>query len=124
MNKYSVWFRGVVLFGVLANLFIALIGIPAPNTLIGIVGGEPVIHTIWPSFACVLLLLLSLFYIPAALDPFKHRLAAIYTVIARLAGVVFFLLIHTEYKVFGIFDLVFFVPEAVLLLLAYKQGPD
>ncbi|MBM80124.1 MAG: hypothetical protein CMJ78_05960 [Planctomycetaceae bacterium] len=67
MNQYSVWFRRIVLTGVLANVFIAIAGLFCPNTVIGVLRGEPVIHTIWPSFACLLLLLLSLFYIPPAL---------------------------------------------------------
>ena len=63
-----------------------------------------------------LLVLLSAFYIPAAVDPQRHRAVAWLAVLARLAGVAFFVgLQPREYHLFGYFDLTFFVPEAALL---------
>jgi hypothetical protein len=42
-------------------------------------------------------------------------------VLSRLTGVIYFVLFQSrEYHLFGYFDLVFFVPEAVLLLMAAR----
>jgi hypothetical protein len=70
----------------------------------------------WTRFAALLLILLSLFYVPAAIDPFRYRIIAILAVASRLAGVLFFFLIHATYWLFGAFDLAFFLPEALLLM--------
>ena len=69
----------------------------------------------WPRFAALLLILLSAFYIPSAVDPDRYRATAWTAVLSRLAGVLFFLTQPREYLMFGLFDLVFFVPEVVLL---------
>jgi hypothetical protein len=76
----------------------------------------------WLQFSALLLILLSAFYVPAALNPNKYRLVAWMAVGARLAGVIFFLGFQPrEYNFFGYFDFVFFVPE-VLLLAALARG--
>ena len=38
--------------------------------------------------------------------------------LARLAGVIFFCIFNRDYFMFGLFDLMFLVPEAILLYLA------
>lgn len=124
MNKYAIWFRRVVLLGVATNLLFALPGVFIPNTVIGLVGGAPVVYPIWPAFASLLLILLSLFYIPAALDPFKYRPFAWLTVASRFAGVWFFLIFQGQYPLFGYLDLCFGVAEGILLVLAYRLGPQ
>lgn len=124
MNKYAIWFRRVVLLGVLVNVFFALPGIFMPNAVIGFVGGTPAIYPLWPAFASLLLVLLSMFYIPAALDPFRYRPIAWLTVAARFAGVWFFLLFYAQYRLFGYLDLVFGVAAGVLLVLTYRLGPE
>ena len=125
MNQYAEWFRRIVILGILVNLFLALPGIFIPNPVLETVHIEPARDPIWPAFSCILLVLLSLFYIPAALNPFRHRFSAIMTVLARLAGAVFFLLIWTEgARLFGYLDLVFAVVQGILLAATFRQGPD
>jgi hypothetical protein len=97
-NRYAAWFRRVVVIGVLVNLALAVPGLFIPNAVIDFVGGTPVVEQVWPSFASLLLILLSLFYLPAALDPFSYRLVAWMAVGARLAGAAFFLGFHREYR--------------------------
>lgn len=124
MNSYALWFKRVVLTGVVINLLMAMPAIFAPNAVLEWVGGDPAIFPIWPAFAGLLLLLLSLFYIPPALAPFRYRTAACLTVLARWAGVWFFLGLQDDYHLFGYLDLAFALPESVLLVLAYrKEGP-
>ena len=125
MNPYTIRFRWVVLIGVLVNLSFALPGIFIPNSVLSLAGGEPVIHTIWPAFASLLLVLLSLFYIPAALDPLRYTPFAWLAVLALLGGVIFFLFLRPgEYPLFGCIDLVFAVLEGPLLILALRAGPN
>ncbi len=71
---------------------------------------------LWPRFAALLLIILSLFYMPAGIDPVRYRLVALLTLVSRLSGVVFFVGFQApEYRMFGYFDLVFLVPQALLL---------
>ena len=75
----------------------------------------------WPRFAALLLILLSVFYMPAALDPTRYRTVAWLAVGSRLAGVLFFLDAAGRVPHARRFDLVFFVPEAILLALAVRS---
>jgi hypothetical protein len=70
-------------------------------------------------FAGLLLILLSAFYAPAAIDPDRYRANAWLAVVSRLAGVVFFIG-DPVYRMLGLFDLLFLVPEAVLLFIATR----
>lgn len=124
MNAYAVRFRWAVVVGILVNLTFALPGIFIPNAVLDLVGYEPAYQPIWPAFACVLLLLLSLFYLPAAVDPLRSRALAWLTVVSRLTGAVFFLLLWRAFPLFGGIDLVFGVVQGVLLFLAQRRGPD
>src|SRR5262245_1542303 len=116
MNRAAIWFRRVVIVGVLANLFFALPGIFRPNDVIGLVHGTTALQPIWPSFASLLLVLLSLFYLPAAIDPFRYRAVAWLAIVARFAGVWFFLFFWRSYSMFGYLDLVFGLVQAILLI--------
>ena len=69
-----------------------------------------------------MLLLLSGFYIPGALDPHRYIASAFLAVAARFAGFAFFVLRPTNYPLFGYFDLLFAVPECILLCL-FVSGP-
>jgi hypothetical protein len=77
---------------------------------------------LWPRFAGLLLVLLSVFYMPAATDPDRYRANAWFAVASRLAGVVFFLAEGPVYRMFAIFDFVFMLPLAVLLVFIVRGG--
>ncbi len=106
----------MVLLGVAANLALAVPAVFAPNAVIALVGGAPVAETVWPAFAGWLLILLSLFYLPAAFDPIRYRVVAVLTVLARFAGVVFFTLLYPQFLLLALFDLFFGVTQGALLL--------
>jgi hypothetical protein len=115
MNAQT-WFRRVVWIGIVANLGLAVPTLLAPERMIEFVGLPAATPLLWPRFAALLLILLSLFYMPAAIDPLRYRLVAWLTLVSRLAGVVFFVGFQPpEYRMFGYFDLVFLVPQALLL---------
>ncbi len=115
-NIYARWFGWIVLAGVGANLLLALPALFYPNALLTALDLPPNLeHPIWPSFASLLLLLLSAAYVPPAFDPNRYRPLAYLAVFARWCGVMFFLVRDTEYTLFGVFDLVFAVSESLTL---------
>jgi hypothetical protein len=115
-----VWFQRVLWLGIAANLALALPTLVAPGRMLALVALPPAAPLLWPRFAAWLLILLSAFYVPAALDPDRFRTSAWLAVAARLAGVLFFVTQPREYLMLGVFDAVFFVPEAILLWLARR----
>jgi len=110
------WFKRVTWVGIAANLALATPALLVPERMLALTGLPAAAPIMWLQFSALLLILLSAFYVPAALDPNKYRLVAWLAVGARLAGVVFFLGFQArEYNFFGYFDFVFFVPELLLL---------
>lgn len=114
------WFRRIVWLGIAANVALALPTMAAPDQMIAFSRLPTVTPHLWARFAGLLLILLSLFYAPAAMDPDRYRANAWLAVVSRLAGVVFFMG-EPAYRMLGVFDLVFFVPEAALLFLATRN---
>jgi hypothetical protein len=91
--------------------------------LMALTGFPPVSPVLWPRFAALLLILLSLFYMPAGIDVERYRAVAWLAVVARLAGVIFFLGFQpVEYRMLGLFDLIFLVPELVLLTMIASRS--
>ena len=101
--------------GIFANLALAVPTLLLPERMMEWIDLPLATPIMWPRFAALLLILLSVFYMPAAVDPDRYRTTAWTAVLSRLAGVLFFLTQPREYLMFGLFDLVFFVPELVLL---------
>jgi hypothetical protein len=67
--------------------------------------------------------LLSIFYMPAGMDLDRYRTIAWLAVGSRLAGVIFFIGFQpAAYHTLGYIDLVFFVPEIILLTAAIRQA--
>ncbi|MGI9069759.1 MAG: cytochrome c [Bryobacteraceae bacterium] len=122
MNSYAKWFSRVVWLGILSNFALALPTLFMPDQMLALFSLPSASPTMWPSFAALLLILLSLFYIPAALRPVHYPLVSWLTVLARLAGVIFFCIFNRDYMMFGLFDLVFLVPEGILLTLAIREA--
>jgi hypothetical protein len=118
------WFKRIVWIGIFANLALAFPTLAAPTMVIEMASLPTATPDLWPRFAALLLVLLSVFYMPAAVDPDRYRANAWFAVGSRLVGVVFFVLHEPAYRMLGLFDLVFFVPEAVLLYFMVRaQAP-
>jgi hypothetical protein len=116
------WFQRVVWIGIAANLLLSVPTLLAPAASMARAGVPAATPLLWPQFSALLLILLSVFYIPAALDFERYRITAWSAVGARLAGVIFFVGFQSrEYHMLGYFDLLFFVPEAVLLTFAFRD---
>jgi hypothetical protein len=116
------WFRRVLWLGILANLALAIPALLVPARFLAMSGLPAAAPLVWPRFAALLLILLSIFYMPAGIDPVRYRAIAWIAVGARLAGVIFFVGFQArEYHMLGYFDLIFFVPEAALLTIGLRQ---
>jgi hypothetical protein len=120
MNTYSIWFGRVVWLGIFANLLIAIPSLILPGEALVASGFPSAYPLLWVTVSGLFLILLSLFYIPVALQPLRYPPVSWLAVLARLVGVVFFLGFNRDYFVLGLFDLVFFIPESILLFLAVR----
>jgi hypothetical protein len=117
------WFKRMMWLGIFANLALALPTIAAPGLLIDMAGLPTATPELWPRFAGLLLVLLSIFYTPAATDIDRYRVVCWFALLSRLAGVLFFAVEGPPYLLFGLFDLVFLVPQGILLLIAVRGTP-
>jgi hypothetical protein len=116
------WFKRVVWLGILANFALAVPTLIVPARMVELTGIPPATPLLWVQFSALLLILLSIFYMPAGIDYLRYYATAWTTVGSRLAGVIFFICFQSrEYHMFGYFDFVFLVPEAILLTLAVRQ---
>jgi mono/diheme cytochrome c family protein len=120
-NRFATWFQRVTWVGIAANLALAIPTLFAPERLMELASLPAAVPLMWVRFSALLLVLLSLFYVPAARDCTRFRVVAWLAVGARLAGVVFFSTQPRAYLLFGLFDLTFLVPEATLLFLAQRS---
>jgi hypothetical protein len=114
-NSKRRWFSRVMWVGIVANFALAVPTLLFPERMLEWTNLPLATPIMWPRFAALLLILLSVFYMPAAVDPDRYRATAWMAVGSRLAGVLFFLTQPREYLMFGLFDFVFFVPELILL---------
>ena len=119
-NAPLIWFQRVLWLGIIANIALAIPTLLVPEWMLAISSLPAATPLMWPRFAAWLLILLSAFYVPAARDPVRYRTVAWLAVGSRLAGVLFFLTQAADYRALGGVDLVFFVPEVILLTLATR----
>src|ERR671919_428008 len=98
-NTAERWFKRVVWIGIAANLALAFPTIAAPTLVIEMASLPTATPDLWPRFAALLLVLLSVFYMPAAIDPTRYRANAWFTVGSRLVGVLFFLADEPAYRI-------------------------
>ena len=120
--KYRMWFRRVVLFGVFVNVSLGLPTVFRPNFVLGLLGVPLTHEPLWANFAAFLLILMTLFYVPGALDSMRYRANAWLAIFARFITVLFFVLTpyRNDWLLFGMIDLTFFLPQVVLLTLAER----
>src|ERR1700722_10617919 len=102
MNPYARWFSRVVWLGIIANFALALPTLFLPDEMLAMYSLPSASPSMWPSFAALLLILVSLFYIAAARKPLSYPLVSWLTVFSRLAGVMFFCIFNRDYFLFGL----------------------
>lgn len=111
-------YRRWILFGIIANIGMSLMAWAALDVTTGLffLPSVPGDMRLWPWFACVLLTLLSLYYVTAMRNP-MDKYAVNMTFIGRLAGVVYFGVIVAPS--FGLPYATFAVYDGFLGLMAY-----
>ena len=125
-NKFAKLFGIVVLLGVLMNLVVGIPGILVPQQVLGFIGLPSETTEFWARLTCWLLLLLSFMYVPAALQPFRSPPHSWLTVASRWGGVFFvtsttlIMSLDWRYLYFALGDLIFAIPELILLALAFR----
>jgi len=112
-------FKVVKWLGIAANVIVAVISIIWTDAVLNVLHIEIAQPVVWPRFAAFLLILLSIFYVPSAIDPLYHRYSVV-AVICRFGGFAFFTIVGGRYIIFGLFDPKCGIPQAVLLLFAWK----
>ena len=122
-SKAAVWFGRVVWIGIFANFALAVPTLIVPERLIAMANLPPASPLMWVRFSAWLLILLSFMYMPGAVDVYRYRVPAWLSVTSRLAGVAFFATQPPEYRLLGLFDFVYLVPEAILLPIALRHAP-
>ncbi|MGH9453191.1 MAG: hypothetical protein ACRD2O_04385, partial [Terriglobia bacterium] len=94
------WFRRVVWISIFVNLGFALPGLFYPQLILITLGLSPLDSTVWLRNAAMLVLAVSLFYIPAATSPSKYPVYAWLTVASRLIAAVFWFRVAHSYPAF------------------------
>jgi hypothetical protein len=90
-NGYLRWFRRVMWLGIASNVIVTVFSIAKTARVLELLKLLPAEPLIWSRFAAFLMILLSGFYVPAALDPARNLFAAIFAVVCRFGGVAFFI---------------------------------
>lgn len=124
-RRRAKWFGRAVWLGILADWGLGIPTIFAPEWVLGTLGFRQTADPVWTSFAAMILILLSLFYIPGANRPYRYRANAWLAVWARPPGVLFFLLLWPGvYAAFGLLDLTLFLIQFPLLVMAMSLWPE
>ena len=120
--KALLWFQRFVWLGIAANIVITLTAIFCTEWVIATLKLDPAFPLVWPRFGAFGILLLTGFYVVAAMDPCRSRWATVFTVVCRFAGFAFFAIVGGRYIAFGLFDLLFGAPQAICLYLAWRKN--
>jgi hypothetical protein len=112
-------FSRVVWTGIVCNVMFCMPALVAPASSLAFMGFPPA-PTIWLPYSAQVLLMLTLFQVPIALDPHRYRVFAWLCVVARLGGLTFFTLVTVfsadrQYWIFALYDLAFLIPLTVFL---------
>jgi hypothetical protein len=106
---------------VLVDWLRAVPAIFAPAWVLSVTGLKATDNSLWVAFSALLLFLLSLFYVPGAMDPYRCLISAKLAVPARLLLGVFFLGLYPgQYPPLGLIDLVLFLIQLPLLIVVLR----
>jgi hypothetical protein len=129
MNSAAKWFGRVVWVGIVVNMLFVIPCFFFPERLCELLGLTKPDPIIWVRTSGMLLFIISVFYIPAAVNPFRYRATAIMHIVpSRACGSSFFLYSvlfrgqEIGFLSIALVDLFFGVVSAVLLYLAFRTG--
>ena len=127
MNKPLFWFRLLVALGGIANLMFAIPALLAPEFLARLIDTGNIDPNVWLRNVGILLIILSSFYIPAIMDPFRYAFNSIALIVGRFsAGVMFLILVlfadyPDGFRLLAANDLIFSLLQAIALFLLLRQ---
>ncbi|MGK7930779.1 MAG: hypothetical protein AB4041_05020 [Microcystaceae cyanobacterium] len=130
MNTYAKWFGRMVWLGIFVNLFFIIPLLFFPEALLSFLKMQIPVPIIWVRAAGLLLLEITIIYIPGAIDPFRYKATAWMSVlVTRGGGSSFFILAvlffnqSLGFLTIAVVDLLFGVTQGILLYLALKDAP-
>src|SRR5690349_7363424 len=88
-NVAAKWFSGVVWIGIVFNLFFIALQVFAPDFVNVAVGLAPGFPTVWNRAHGMMVLALTILYIPAAVNPLRYPGYSWLLVVSRLAASAF-----------------------------------
>lgn len=125
-NLAARWFSRVVWLGIVFNLFFVLMEVLAPDFVNLGVGLTPGFPTVWNRAHAIMVLALTILYIPAARDPLRYPGYSWLLVVSRLAAATFWAwCVASGQGSFGSYlamDGAFCVVQAILLQAALPAG--
>ncbi|MEQ9549020.1 hypothetical protein [Coleofasciculus sp. G2-EDA-02] len=132
MNSYAKWFCRVVWLGIVVNMFFIIPLCFFPEVLLSLLKMQIPVPIIWVRAAGLLLLELSILYIPGAIDPYRYKATAWMSVfVTRGAGATFFLSAvlffgqELGFLTIALVDVFFIIVQGILLFLAMRnQQPE
>ncbi|NET85041.1 MAG: hypothetical protein F6J94_24945 [Moorea sp. SIO1F2] len=128
MNAYAKWFGRVVWLGIIINVVFFVIPLLFfPEVMLSLLKMQIPVPIIWVRAAGLLLLEISILYIPGAMDPYRYKATAWMSIlVTRGGGATFFI---TAVLLFGqdlgflsiaLVDLFFAVIQGIILFLALQ----
>jgi hypothetical protein len=91
MSHYASWYCKLVRIGIAVNLLFVIPLAFAPNWFLGLLK-IPLDQPIWGQAAAMLLFIISVFYVPGAIDPDRYRVTAwMHVFPSRTCGSTFFI---------------------------------
>ena len=116
------WFRRVMWLGIAGNIVIGLALLFCPGIMEDLAAeayGEQ--SRVWIRWLGLVMINLTLFYIPAAISPLRNRLTVLLSLFARLCGVVFLVASGGSLAWFALYDLALLVPQTLLFRRALRD---
>ncbi|MCC5610410.1 MULTISPECIES: hypothetical protein [Nostoc] len=128
MNNYAKWFSRVTWLGIIVNMLFVIPSCFFPELMLTFLKMHIPEPIIWVRAAGMLLFIISAFYIPGALDPYRYQATAWISIFpSRAFGSTFFIcavLFFGQDKGFlsiAFVDLFFGLAELILLTLAMRS---
>ncbi|MFK0734548.1 MAG: hypothetical protein ACIWVG_25925 [Gloeotrichia echinulata HAB0833] len=128
MNTYAKWFSRVTWLGIIVNMLFVIPSCFLPELMLQFLHMHIPVPIIWVRTAGMLLFIISAFYIPGALDPYRYQATAWISIFpSRAFGSTFFIcavFFFGQDKGFlsiAFVDLFFGVVEAILLTLTMRS---
>ena len=127
-NQYAKCFSRVVWAGIAANILFIIPTLFFPEWLLSLLQMTIPVPIIWVRAAGLLLLEISILYIPGAIDPYRYKATAwMSVVVTRGGGASFFLIAvllfdqELGFLSIAIVDLIFGITEGILLYFAMQD---